>query len=279
MGFFDKLKASAESAATKAGAAMESAGKKVAAKIDEHKENPEGQTFNQNYAGECTRAATIIHQFVIPSAEHGGLDNTIPTDIISHAKGLAILQVVRAGITVSARYGSGVVIARLPNGTWSAPSVVKTAGVGFGFQIGADITDFVMVLNTDEAVKAFSQGGDIKLGGSLSVAAGPIGRSAEASASMNNTSPVFSYSKSKGLFAGASLEGSAVMEGKEVNEKHFGRVISAQELLSGSVQHPEVAKALYTALESREKLEAEAAAAKASAVSAAAPAAPVAPPA
>ncbi|KAI9346165.1 hypothetical protein BDR26DRAFT_122434 [Obelidium mucronatum] len=254
MSFFSKLSAKANSAASKLATQVDGAAKSFGSRIDEavakQKETtPTGQVFNQDFSGECQRAATIITDFIGPQAvadaANGGLDHSIPGHVITNAKGLAILQVVRAGISISGRYGSGVVIARLPDGSWSAPSVVKTAGLGVGFQIGADITDFVMILNTAESVKAFSQGGDIKVGGSLSVAAGPIGRSAEASTSITNVSPIFSYSKSKGLFAGASLDGSAVMEGKEINEKYYGRLISAQEILSGTVERPAVAEGLY----------------------------------
>ncbi|ORY50556.1 DUF500-domain-containing protein [Rhizoclosmatium globosum] len=264
MSFFSKLSTKMNAAATTVSAKISEVAEKGSASIDKAVANqkettPSGQVFNQDYAGECTRAAAIINQFIIPDPTTGGLDNTIPMDVISKCKGLAILQVARAGMGISGRYGSGIVIAKLEDGTWSAPMSARQLGVGF--QIGGDITDFVMVLNTVEAVKAFSQGGDIKVGGSLSVAAGPVGRSAEASASLNYASPVFSYSKSKGLFAGASLDGSAVMEGKEQNEKFYGRVIGAQELLSGSVERPAVAAALYQALETRVKQEAAAAAA------------------
>ncbi|KAJ1924375.1 DUF500 super, partial [Linderina pennispora] len=85
------------------------------------------------------------------------------------------------------------------------------------------MTDFVMILNTPSAVKAFTHGGNVTLGGNLSVSAGPIGRSAEASGAIRNIAPVFSYSKSKGLFAGVSLEGSVILERKDANAKLYGR--------------------------------------------------------
>ncbi|KAJ3012503.1 UNVERIFIED_CONTAM: hypothetical protein HDU68_001159 [Siphonaria sp. JEL0065] len=250
---------------------MDSADEKVGAKIDEARGEPEQvskhvdekeTTSSVHFGKECERAITIVSEFI------GNLDDAIPKHVITNAKGLAILHVYRAGLSISARYGSGLVIARLPGGKWSAPSAIKIAGVGIGFVIGADITDFVLVLNTEDAVKAFSMGGDIRVGGDLSVAAGPIGRSAEASASITNVSPIFSYSKSKGLFAGASLDGSVVMEAKETNEKQYGRVIDAQEILSGKIGCPTVAQALYSTLDARIKMEYEAAEANASAPSA-----------
>ncbi|KAI9343143.1 SH3 domain-containing protein [Obelidium mucronatum] len=199
---------------------------------------------------ECTKAAQIISHFVLP--EFQGHESMIPSDILSKAKGLAILQVVRAGFHISGRFGSGVVVAKLPNGTWSPPSVVKTAGVGIGAMIGAEITDCVMVLNTDDAVAAFHKGENVTLGGNMSVAAGPIGRSAEASSTIvGKAAPIFSYSKTKGLYAGMSFEGSTVTEGKEANVAFYGRPITAKEILSGAVPRPQAAAALYQILEAR----------------------------
>jgi lipid-binding SYLF domain-containing protein len=97
------------------------------------------------------------------------MDAIIPPDIISKAKGLAILTVLKAGFIWSGRMGSGVVVARLPDGSWSAPSAIATAGVGgtscplecdgvVGGQIGAEVTDFVIILNTHDAVKALVTG-------------------------------------------------------------------------------------------------------------------------
>jgi len=114
--------------------------------------------------------------------------------------GLAIFQVLKAGFVFSGKAGSGIVIARLPDGSWSAPSCIATGGLGWGLQIGADITDFVIVLNSEEAVKAFSMGGNVTIGGNISAAAGPIGTGGSVQASLAHPAPMFSYSKSKGTF-------------------------------------------------------------------------------
>ncbi|GME96576.1 unnamed protein product [[Candida] boidinii] len=89
------------------------------------------------------------------------------------------MTVLKAGFLFSGRAGSGVVVARLPDGSWSAPSALVTAGAGAGGQIGAELTDFVFILNTDAAVESFAQYGSVTLGGNVSVAAGPLGRNAE----------------------------------------------------------------------------------------------------
>jgi SH3 domain-containing YSC84-like protein 1 len=98
----------------------------------------------------------------------------------------------------SGKAGSGIVIARLPDGSWSAPSCIATGGMGWGLQIGADITDFVVVLNSEDAVRAFSMGGNVTIGGNISAAAGPVGTGGSVQASLAHPAPMFSYSKSKG---------------------------------------------------------------------------------
>src|ERR1051326_3464728 len=131
----------------------------------------------------------------------------LPPRIIRHAKGLAILSVVKAGFIFSGKGGEGVVIARTNHG-WSGPSFIGTGGAGWGLQIGAEVTDFVVVLNNDAAVRAFSRGGNVTIGGDVSAAAGPVGRSAEAA--VTPTAAIYTYSRSKGLFAGVSLEGAVI---------------------------------------------------------------------
>jgi hypothetical protein len=118
-------------------------------------------------------------------------------------------------------------------------------------QIGAEITDFVIILNTDEAVSAFSRGGNVTLGGNLSVAAGPVGRSVEAGGAIAGFAAIYSYSKTKGLFAGVSIEGSVIIERKETNEEFYGKRISAKDILGGKVSPPACADALYDALDMR----------------------------
>lgn len=127
---------------------------------------------------------------------------------------------------------------------------VYSAGVGA--QLGAEVTDFVMILNDASAVKTFAQSGSLTLGGNVSVAAGPVGRNAEASgaASLRSVSAIFSYSKTKGLFAGVSLEGSAIIERKDANAKFYGGPVTAAQLLSGTVAPPPEADALLSILNS-----------------------------
>ncbi|KAI8988364.1 hypothetical protein BDF20DRAFT_815210 [Mycotypha africana] len=201
-------------------------------------------------SGECKKATKILNSFIDPGQ---GLDKMIPDKILEKAHGLAIYTVIKAGFLFSGRVGSGIVVARLPDGGWSAPSAIATGGIGAGGQIGAELTDFVLVLNTQEAVKTFSQVGNVTLGGNVSVAAGPVGRNAEASGSANlkHIAAVYSYSRTRGLFAGVSLEGSVVVSRGDANEKFYGQKVSAKELLTGVIPPPPEADSLYRALNAK----------------------------
>jgi SH3 domain-containing YSC84-like protein 1 len=163
------------------------------------------------------------------------------------------LTVIKAGFLGSARFGSGLVVARLADGTWSAPSALATGGGGFGGQIGFELTDFVFILNDAAAVRTFSQQGSLTLGGNVSIAAGPVGRNAEAAgaASLRGVAGVFSYSKTKGLFAGVSIEGSVLVERRDANEKLYNSRITARQLLEGGVRPPPEAEPLMRVLNSR----------------------------
>ena len=119
------------------------------------------------------RALSILQRFEeIP-------ETAIPPAVMRDAKGVAIFTITKAGFVVSGRGGTGVVLARTENG-WSAPSAIGTGGIGVGFQAGVQVSEYVIILNTPEAVKAFTQGSNFTLGANLSAAVGPVGRSAEA---------------------------------------------------------------------------------------------------
>ncbi|KAK4180098.1 hypothetical protein QBC36DRAFT_178493 [Triangularia setosa] len=203
-------------------------------------------------SSECKKCGKILSSFIDPRQAFGP-EKVIPPSVLANAKGLAILTVIKAGFLGSARFGSGLVVARLPDGSWSAPSAIATGGAGFGGQIGFELTDFVFILNDASAVKTFSQAGSLTLGGNVSIAAGPVGRNAEAAgaASLRSVAGIFSYSKTKGLFAGVSLEGSAIIERKDANAKLYGRQVSARELLTGAERPPSQAYPLMSILNTR----------------------------
>lgn len=185
------------------------------------------------------QAAAIMQRFKAMPEEG------IPEHVMSEARGLAILTMTKGGFVWSGKVGQGVVVARTRNG-WSAPSFIRTGGVGFGAQIGAQVTELVLVLNTPEAVQAFSKDANVQLGGALSVAAGPVGRSAEAG--VTPRAAVYAYSRSQGLFAGVSLEGTVVGTDKKANQRYYGSNAGASSILAGRVRKPASSGPLMSSL-------------------------------
>jgi lipid-binding SYLF domain-containing protein len=168
-------------------------------------------------------------------------ERQIPRSILSNARGLAIIRVLKAGFVFSGKGGQGVVVARTAHG-WSGPSFIGLGGAGWGLQVGAEMTEFIFVLNNDPAVRAFSRDGNFKLGADVSAAAGPVGRDLQAA--VTTTSAVYTYSRSKGLFAGASLEGAVIATQKTANDRYYGRVAGARSILAGNIPAPQGADRL-----------------------------------
>jgi SH3 domain-containing YSC84-like protein 1 len=188
---------------------------------------------------DVNQAVTIIERFQeIP-------EKAIPTAVMRDAKGLAILTVTKGGFIFTGRGGTGIVVARTEKG-WSGPSAIGTGGIGFGFQAGVQVSELVILLNTPEAVNAFSKGGNVTLGAGLSVAAGPVGRDAEGSLTLG--AAMYTYSRSQGLFAGVSLEGTVIGTRDETNAEYYGKPVEANDILSGKVPPPADAKKLVRVL-------------------------------
>lgn len=198
---------------------------------------------------------------------------TIPPKVISRAVGLAIFTTLRAGFNVTGATGSGILIARLEDGSWGPPSGIQVHSVGGGFTIGVDIYDCVCVINSKEALAAFSNT-RVSLGSDLAVTAGPYGaggamevahglperkpsasgttpppgpvdaaqtlkpedkKSHRRSLSANAFKPVFSYVKSRGFYAGIRVDGTVVVERKEANAAFYGTHLSVNQIIKGQV--------------------------------------------
>jgi len=185
------------------------------------------------------RALSILQRFEeIP-------ESAIPPAVLRDARGVAIFAITKAGFVVSGRGGTGVVLARTKTG-WSAPSAIGTGGLGVGFQAGVQVSEHVIILNTPEAVRAFALGSNFTLGANLSVAAGPVGRSAEAAVAPN--AAVYTYSRSQGIFAGVSLEGAVLATRYEANEEYYGKPVYTADILEGKVTPPAGAQKLIDEL-------------------------------
>ncbi|KAJ5955274.1 hypothetical protein N7501_009553 [Penicillium viridicatum] len=209
--------------------------------------NPLHNPLPASLSSECKKAAAILESFINPKLK---IDGEIPRKIFAGAKGIAVFTALRVGFLGSIRFGSGLIVARLPDGSWSAPSAMAMGGLGAGGQFGAELTDFVFVLTTDAAVKTFMQSGNLTLGGNISMAVGPIGRSAEAGGVVGTkgATGVFAYSKTRGLYGGLTVEGGVLAERADANKKLYGRKIRAKELLGGSIPPPPEAGVLIEVL-------------------------------
>jgi SH3 domain-containing YSC84-like protein 1 len=200
------------------------------------------RAFAAGLQDDVNQAVTIVERFKeIP-------EKSIPEHVMKEAKGLAILTAVKAGFIFSGEGGKGLVVVRTAHG-WSGPSAIGTGGAGFGFQAGVQVTEFVIVLNTDEAVKAFSHGANVKLGADISAAAGPVGRAA--GAGVTPLAAVYTYSRNQGLFAGVSLEGTVIAARNDANKEYYGRAVTPEEILTGKVKPPAGAEKLIAELKKR----------------------------
>ncbi|CAL0334702.1 unnamed protein product [Lupinus luteus] len=178
-------------------------------------------------------------------------EKSIPDAILRQAKGLAIITVAKVGVVVTYNIGTGLVVARRDDGSWSPPSAISTFGMGWGAQAGGELTDFIIVLRTNDAVKTFSGNAHLSLGAGLSAAVGILGRLAEADvrAGDGGYAACYTYSCSKGAFVGCSLEGSIVTTRTEENSRFYGsQSLTATDILLGSLPKPPAAAILYRAL-------------------------------
>jgi lipid-binding SYLF domain-containing protein len=161
----------------------------------------------------------------------------IPTKVIQNAKGLCIFTTMRTGLWVSGSGGAGVLVARKSDGTWSPPSGIMMHTVGVGFLVGVDIYDCVIVINSDKALEAF-QSIRCTLGGEISAVAGPAGVGGILDTELHKRqSPLFTYIKSRGFYAGLQLDGTIVIERTDENERFYGERIGVKDILAGKVRH------------------------------------------
>lgn len=153
--------------------------------------------------------------------------------LLKKAEGVAIFpSVVKAGFVLGARHGDGLVLRRDPRtGGWYGPSFVEITGLSWGLQAGVQSTALVLVITNERGMKGF-EGGKVTLGGELSVAAGPLGRHAEAGTDIELKSAIYSYSLSKGIFAGMSLEGAKIDPDQSANELYWGAALSSDKILA-----------------------------------------------
>lgn len=176
-------------------------------------------------------------------------DKGIPQEILERAKCVGIVPgMKRAGFVVGGQYGVGVVTCRSANNRgWTGPATVRLEGGSFGLQIGAGETDAVFVVMNDEGMNKLLQS-KFTIGAGAAAMAGPVGRSASAKTDALMHAQILSYSRSRGVFAGATLNGSTLRPDEAANADIYGHQVTNEEILTGKVRPPAVAQPLYTAL-------------------------------
>ncbi|MGP8252919.1 MAG: lipid-binding SYLF domain-containing protein [Terracidiphilus sp.] len=164
-------------------------------------------------------------------------DHTVPLDILHAATCVAVVPgLVKGAFVFGAQYGQGVVTCRTGHG-WSAPVFIRMAGGSFGFQIGGQSTDLILVAVNDRGFQDLLKS-KFKIGGDASAAAGPVGRAGQASTDWKMNAELLSYSRNKGLFAGIDLDGTSVSQNRDDTEIYFGAPQDFQNVLRGNVAVP-----------------------------------------
>ena len=174
-------------------------------------------------------------------------DSGAAYDLIRQSAGVVIIpDMFKGGFVVGGSYGKGVVVAR-KDGKWSGPSFVYIGAGSIGFQIGAQLTDLILVVIGQNTMDSFLRS-NFKLGADAAIAVGPLGAQATAATEILLKGGIYSYSRAKGLFAGVSLEGAGLGTEFDLNRAYYQTTSNPKDILYGEVETPESAKKLFQAL-------------------------------
>ncbi|TFF34978.1 lipid-binding SYLF domain-containing protein [Mucilaginibacter psychrotolerans] len=184
-----------------------------------------------------------IHQATNVLKAFGEMKESIPSDLLKEYEGIVIVpKLINAGFGIGGKRGQGLAMVKLPGGKWSDPVFVTLTGGSFGLQIGVQSVDLVLVFK-NKGVLTKVKNGDFTIGGDISAAAGPVGRSSTASTDHKLEAEIYSYSRSKGLFAGISVNGSNLAINKSLNADFYGEgVTSAQIFDRATSTEPAIAE-------------------------------------
>jgi lipid-binding SYLF domain-containing protein len=162
-------------------------------------------------------------------------DKRLPADLMTNAYAVAVIpDVIKAGFVIGGRHGVGLVSVKTADGTWSNPSFVSMTGGSIGFQVGVQSTDVILVFRTQRGVDSIVHG-KFTLGADASVAAGPVGRDAHAATDAQLKAEIYSYSRSRGLFAGVALDGSVLAIDNDANQAVYGQGVTPRRIFAGGV--------------------------------------------
>lgn len=163
-------------------------------------------------------------------------ESSVPTRMFSEAYAIAVVpEVVKAGLVIGGRRGKGLISVRSPDGTWSNPSFITLTGGSIGFQAGVQSADVILVFRSKKGVDNIING-KFTLGADASVAAGPVGRSAQASTDEQLKAEIYSYSRARGLFAGVSVDGAVLSIDHKANQAAYGRNTTPRAVFEGRIQ-------------------------------------------
>ncbi|MEP6485551.1 MAG: lipid-binding SYLF domain-containing protein [Rudaea sp.] len=164
-------------------------------------------------------------------------DKRLPSDLMKSAYAIAVIpDVIKAGFVIGGRHGVGLIAVKTPDGTWSNPSFVSMSGGSIGFQAGVSSTDVILVFRTQRGVDSIVHG-KFTLGADASVAAGPVGRGAQAATDAQLKAEIYSYSRSRGLFAGVSLDGSVMAIDNDANQAVYGDGVTPRRIFDNGVSN------------------------------------------
>jgi lipid-binding SYLF domain-containing protein len=164
-------------------------------------------------------------------------DKAVPQDLLRNAKAIAVIpDMVKAGLIFGGRRGEGLIAVKSPDGTWSNPSFITLTGGSVGFQAGVSSTDVILVFRTQRGVDSIVDG-KFTIGADAAAAAGPVGRTATAATDAQMKAEIYSYSRSRGLFAGVALDGSVLRIDYDANAAIYGAGITPRRIFEGGVSN------------------------------------------
>jgi lipid-binding SYLF domain-containing protein len=177
-------------------------------------------------------------------------DKGIPQDLLAKAQCVILVPGLKKGaFIVGAKYGKGFMLCRKPGGVgWSAPAAIRVEGGSVGFQIGGSETDVVMLVNSDSGAKKLLES-KFTVGGDASAVAGPVGRDASAETDAQLHAEILTYSRSRGVFAGISLQGATLRPDEDWNKDLYGSALTNKEIVLGSTPAPPPAAKLLAVLD------------------------------
>jgi lipid-binding SYLF domain-containing protein len=197
---------------------------------------------DDNEAKRVHDATTVFDE--IMAAE----DKAIPGAILTKATGIAIFpSTIKAGLLIGGLRGRGILSSRRQNG-WSSPAFLTLTGGSFGLQIGGEAADIVLVINGDRGLQNLVSN-QFKIGTDAAIAAGPVGRDAQASTDIQLRAQILSYSRARGLFAGVTINGSTIRQDQDANERFYGKRLTTKQIVfDGQGSSPEAVSGWHAAL-------------------------------